>query len=175
MIPGTVLDIVLQTAGDHGEVAVGAFVTVADETQSVSLKGSEAGMQAQLTVLENTRLAVNVIDQYGIPADPPFIVNIGTVPDRKPLAALTGVRRNEKITLQAVLPLQAEARDDYGLDSVEVTAVVRKQIAPGANAAPEETAPRIIAQAPLGQDSARLNTIFHLPLLMWQMLVISFC
>ena len=127
VIPGTTLDVVFKAASDQGELSIDARLLVGTDTSSLALQPSEQGMQAHFQVLAGTELHIDVVDQHGIPADPPFMVRIGTVPDRKPLAALSGVRRNEKITLQAVLPLQAEVRDDYGLEEVNVQAVVRKQ------------------------------------------------
>ena len=84
--------------------------------------GVEAGtnVSARLVVTESGRVQISIEDLKGLRADPALSFALEAQPDRPPLARLKLSGIGDKITPVAMLPLTAEASDDFGVAALSL-------------------------------------------------------
>ncbi len=82
-------------------------------------------LRVELPALEQPlRIAMTLIDNDNIPSDPPFSLSVTTVPDTGPSITLRATDVVGVVTPRAVVGLDVNAADDYGLSGVTIAASV---------------------------------------------------
>ncbi|MBL4698747.1 MAG: hypothetical protein JKX70_07925, partial [Phycisphaerales bacterium] len=77
-----------------------------------------------IELIANTSASIEpgVLDAMGIPVRTPIVLSLGVLTDQSPGASITQPMRDEAVSSHAVIELQAELSDDFGLSSAAIQA-----------------------------------------------------
>jgi hypothetical protein len=78
-----------------------------------------------------------VLDEMGIPVRTPIVLGLGVLTDQNPGSSITVPQRDEVVSTHAIIKLQAELSDDFGLSSGSIRANIA-QAPGGSSGAPHE-------------------------------------
>lgn len=76
--------------------------------------------RAELTVREDRRYAIRLVDAEGTPSVDMMAYRVTAIPDEAPTVRLTFPGRDAEVGEEMIVPLQVEAKDDFGLSRMEL-------------------------------------------------------
>lgn len=83
-------------------------------------EGREFSLKWKLTTAERSTYWLDLVDPYGLRAANPPRYEIRGVADQEPIVSLLIPATDVRVTALAVIPIEGEARDDLGLQRVEL-------------------------------------------------------
>ncbi len=87
---------------------------------AINLLSEKNRITTRLKVEKSARLRIALDDAEGFTSDAAFSYPIFALPDRAPTLRLAVTGVGERVTKVATVPLQIEARDDYGVTALEL-------------------------------------------------------
>jgi hypothetical protein len=131
-----------------------AFENAAD----VAPQLSEDGMSARIAfdVSDNTSYSITVRDEYGFDNRPPLRFSVTALQDARPSLALARPDRDLTVVPTAVIPLECEANDDFGIRFLRLVYTITRP-----DAEPREGEVLLAAHAP---PAAHLDVAYSWPL-----------
>ena len=76
--------------------------------------------RAELTVTEDRRYAIRLLDSEGTPSADVMAYRVTAIPDEAPTVRLAFPGRDAEVGEEMAVPLQIEAKDDFGLSRMEL-------------------------------------------------------
>lgn len=129
-------------AGSPLERFLPGFVSLADArltsvgaTQGMNARSSR--WQLSFTATESVRSPILLTDEYGIASADDAAFRLEVLADRPPAAAILEPAQDEAVLATALIPVEAEGRDDVGISSIELVQQLTKVPTESAGAAPE--------------------------------------
>lgn len=94
-------------------------------------------IELELVANGSTTIEPGVLDSMGIPVRTPIVFGLGVLTDQDPGASIVEPQRDEVVSSHAVIELEAELTDDFGLSSGEIRSNIAK-VPGGSSGAPHE-------------------------------------
>ncbi len=145
-------ELTLNRAGARPEGATSAAESLAaiigDAGDVLDIEAEGTSLRASFLLRETVRLALPLVDEFGIPSEEASVYRFESVADRPAAVTITEPERDRTVLPTAVVEIVAEGRDDVGLERVSIERTVWRPAGGAAGGVPSGPGGALEPEAP---------------------------